>query len=531
MKEYSIWELTRRNASLYPDRTAYIFDDIPHTWKDVENDSSAIAILLSLNGVRHGSHVAIWGVNSYDWVITMLACLKLGAVCVLANYSYQAHEIKHVLNEGGAAEFLIIGEPKDGLSYDEIIQELGDQIHLKKIKHMSCLMDSIPSIDLNDYQAEITAMHEKSDPDDTALIIFTSGTTKAPKGVMLSNRNIFGITETIAQEQGWTKDDIQLITLPMYHGSGANACVFTGIQAAVTSVIMRYYASVPVMEAIQRYKVTAFNVVPALLLVMMNHKDFNKYDLSTLKSGVWSGAGITRDNFLKVSKVFDLRHVKMAYGQTEASTLSTMSGDNDCLEMKMASCGKPLPGVEMRIFHPGKKMELGAGMTGEIQINGCTKMQGYFNLQEENAGKFEEDGWMKTGDLGYMDVDGNLYFVGRMSEMIVRGGENISPAEIEDCIQSYGEMMDQIFVTGVKSDVMNEEIAAFYTASETVDAEKIRAYIASKLAKFKVPRYICQMKEFPMNDNGKIDKRKLKRLAENMGADISEDLIVSVSAR
>lgn len=509
-KGKSLQELLERNARDYSDKVAYVYQGESFTWQQVKEDVDLAATTLLSSGVVRGDHVGILGVNSYRWIIGMFACVEIGAVGILANCEYHVDELLHFLSYGKVST-LLYSNAKHGRSYEDDLAQIASECPLlqKKIHFSELLASSKDEEALAKAKAAATL-------EDTAYVIFTSGTTKRPKGVQLSQGGVLRMARTIADRLELTEQDRQVVAVPLFHGSGANACIMPGVQAAATSVILEGYSSVGVMKAIEQYRCTVYNAVPQTLLLMLNNNDFGRYDLSSLRCGIWAGSAVTEENYERLKKEFGFFNFVLAYGQTEATTLSTMTELHGETALGFAMCGKPLPDVELRIWDEANGCCAPVGGEGEIQINGYTKMQGYLDMPEENAKKYTADGWMRTGDKGRLTPSGDLEFLGRMDDMIIRGGENISPAEIESTICRYSPDVLQVKVLGVDSELFGQEVVAFFTSHTKVAEEEMHAFLTEHLANCKVPSAIARLEVMPILENGKIDVKSLRKRAADL---------------
>lgn len=512
-REQMVRDVVEHNAEAFGKADAYIYEGVRHSWSDFAYDVRRAARVLLGMGVQHGTHVGLWGLNSYAWVVCLVACLEIGACCVLANFSYRRDEMAY-LARYGKVEYLLVGELKNEIDSREIPQFLVRECCVKR----SVSMDWVAA-GSEDCMAKEDAFEracEKVSLDDAAYIIFTSGTTKRPKGVIMPQRSVLRMTATIAQKMGMSHRDVQVVALGMFHGSGVNACVMPALHAGACSVILRCFSSMKVLEAIQTYRCTVFNSVPSLVLFMTRHKEFSLFDLTSLRCGIWSGGAVADEQFERIRRSLANMRVVVAYGQTEATSLSTMTGIDEADGLRCGMCGKPLDGVDVRIADVDGRGVLPVDEIGEIQIGGFSIMKGYYELPEETAKAFSDDGWLKTGDLGRLDKDGALWFIGRIDDMIVRGGENISPAEIESAIAGYSPSIEQVKVVGVQSDLLGQEVAAFFTASELIDKGALTMHLANALAKFKMPSHLRQLDVMPQTSSGKIDKRAVVEMANEM---------------
>lgn len=510
--ESSIRGILARNTSTFAGHAAYIYDDTAYSWVRVEEDVNRAARRLLALGVKRGTHVGVWGMNSYAWVVCVLACMEIGACAVLANYSFRRADMSY-LTRYGKVEYMLVGQAKeehDGLSVARSIMQ--DAPLLKK-----CIsMDDIAFV--SDIQPASEASLDEAcafvEPGDPAYIIFTSGTTKNPKGVVLTQQSVLRMADTIAEHLSLTSDDTQVIALALFHGSGINACIMPALRVGACSVLLKCFSSMKVLDAIARHRCTVFNSIPTLVLLMTRHESFASFDISSLRCGIWSGGAISNDQFAGIRHAISPMKIAMAYGQTEATTLSTMTELSDSESLTCDMCGFPLKGVDLRIRDTQSGSDCPCGVIGEIQIGGYSRMKGYFELPEETAKAFTSDGWLKTGDLGFVDETGQLRFVARADEMIVRGGENISPLEIETAIQSFSETIGAVKVVGMPSALFGQEVAAVFTAGEKLSECELRAFLSAALSKFKMPSYLRQIDEMPYTASGKIDKKAVVALIE-----------------
>lgn len=503
----NIPELLDENARRLGKRTAYIFDDQRWSWQAVKTAADQTAEVLKQWGIQKGDRVGILGVNTIQWIISYFAVLKCGAVAVLFNYSWRGRELKEIISYV-CVKMLLVGEAREGMDYRQILADIpADTPGIAGTVYMNELIAAAGQV-----KTDTAEESPVSNPGETAIIIFTSGTTKRPKGVMLGHDQIIDAMSAVASRAGWHEDDVLLMPLPLFHGSGANAGLMTALITGMTSVIQRSFHSAPALEAIEKYRCTIFNAVPSMILMMIRNEAFENYDLSSLRSGTLSGSTINAETFRKISEAFPGVDFLPAYGMTETSTLNTMCLPGKRPEEKNGSAGPAFEGMQLRILDLRTGSEAETGNEGEIQLRGECVMHGYFDMPEETKKTIGSDGWMHTGDVGYMDEAGELHFKTRLSEMIIRGGENVAPAEVELCIESYGDVIDMVKVVGVPDPVMQEEIAAVIKAKSELDICAVKEYLMQHLACFKVPKYFIQLSEMPMTGSGKIDAKTIKKI-------------------
>lgn len=509
-------ELIRAQVSSRPNDIAYIFDDQEYSWKAVDELSNWTAIALRNKKVKPGDKVALWGVNTLDWVICYFALQKIGATAVLINSGYKDCEANYLLAHTNVTT-LLLGEPKADMSYLDILNRIRSSLpELRQVEEMKKIIHEKQGLS-EEERSWLLSQSENIDESDVACIIFTSGTTSRPKGVQLAQHNLVHNAVAISNHMQWSREDTQLLALPFFHGSGMVPGLLCGVYSGMKTVILRSYKSIPALEAMQKYRCTIFTAVPSMLMIMMQNKKFDSYDLSSYRSGIVSGSSILPEMYHKICKAMGVDQLQMAYGQTETSPLITISPLDDSLDNKALTVGKPIGGIPIRIWS-NEGRECLPDERGEIQVFGDTIMKGYYRQPELTAKKYTEDGWWKTDDVGFFDHEGYLHFCGRCDDMIVRGGENISPLEIEKCIARYSDKITDIKVVGVPSFIVQEEIAVLLTTKdgEQVNPEGLQNYIKSKMASFKVPKYVFQLDCFPLTSNGKPDGKKLKAMAAEM---------------
>jgi acyl-CoA synthetase (AMP-forming)/AMP-acid ligase II len=514
LKNKTIPGILEERVRLSNQRIAMIVEDQTYTWRDCDRITDAIAIYLFKIGVSYGDAVGLWGTNAIEWVLSFLAIEKLGAVAVLLNPAYHADEMRDLM-ERTRVRWLLIGDLKRDLNYKQILKEI--RIDLPELRRWICMGDDIlPLIDsIHSHTAEgpktLTTIVSPGDP---AMVIFTSGTTRRPKGVILGHGQVIEAMQSVADHMDWHEDDRLLLPLPLFHGSGINAGLITTILSGMSCVLLPGFHSAAAMEAIERYHCTVFNAVPSMLIMMARHPQRANYDLSSLQSGILSGSVISPEHYEKILQCLPFRYLIPAYGMTETSTLNTMMPLNDPLEKMAASVGKALPGMKIRIAAVGSDVALSAGEEGEIQIAGDCIMQGYDGEPALTAASRTRDGWFHTGDGGTMDAEGYVYFKARLSAMIVRGGENISPPEIESVIDSFDDDIQMSKVIGIPDPIMQEEPVAIIqmteNAAEPLNQAGLMSYLEKKLAYYKLPKYIFEVKNFPMTSSGKINLNQMR---------------------
>lgn len=356
-----------------------------------------------------------------------------------------------------------------------------------------------------DVDALAQELQEGARPEDTAAMLFTSGTTSVPKGVLLSHYNLVNSALGTLEFTRWTEEDRMLVAVPMFHCFGVTSCLLTAIHAGCTLYLIKYFRSIPVMESIDRYQITVLSGVPSMFLAMAHKPELKGFSLKSLKSGIIAGSAISGSEYRLITEKIPGIALLPSYGQTETSPCVTLMLEEDPLEKRAVTAGRPISHVELRFGSPDTGEALPAGSAGEIQVRGYNVMQGYYKLPEETKETLMGDGWLRTGDLGYMDGDGYLHVEGRIKEMIVRAGENISPHEIESCILDLPEVRE-VKVIGIPAEVVQEKIVACVVPNGgmRIDEDRVISYLSGRLAHYKVPGCVLEFRELPVTASGKV---------------------------
>jgi len=512
-------QILKDNAQKYPEKTAYIFDDRRYSWQETDEITDKVAMYLIRCGIEKGDHVGFWSVNHIGLVFFLLAAMKIGAVPVVINYSYRVYELGNVLRRA-RVEYFFLGERKKNADYRAMAEQVLPHCpELKQIRELLPVLQELPGMCFSHQERNnLQQKKERVQPDDVACITFTSGTTKVPKPVMLTHYNLINNARqfTFRMRVSPENNDVMVAPLPLFHSSGITGMLYHGLVTAITAIIHPMFRVEKALADIVRYRVSVLMAVPSMLEMLAEQAKTGSYDLSSLRVGQSSGSAITPERLLQVVSKLGIKHFLMGYGQTECSPLVTTTLYDDDLPKATASAGLPLPYVQMRIWDCKQQAECEAGQVGEIQVQGFNVMKGYFDSPEENQEKFTSDGWLKTTDLGYVDSEGRLHFVARSSEIIIRHGENISPAEIEAVARQFSNEITAVKVVGVPEPIVQEEIACLVqTNSEALDLQELRQYIKGMLASYKVPKYMLKVTELPMTATGKIDHAAVKRIAED----------------
>ena len=517
----------------FPDQYAFKYTtlDYTRTYSQFRDDvDECCRALLSL-GVKKGSHVALWATNIPQWYITFWATTKIGAVLVTMNTAYKIHEAEYLLRQSDTHTLVMIDGYRDS-NYQAIINELcpelkttetGKQLHSKRLpflrnvitvgfKQKGCLtweeaLDRAENVPLS----EVKRIAATVDPNDVCNMQYTSGTTGFPKGVMLTHYNVVNNGKCIGDRMDLSTADRMMIHVPMFHCFGMVLAMTASMTHGVSLYPMPYFTPKPSLACINSEKITCFHGVPTMFIAMLEHPDFQKTDFSYMRTGIMAGSPCPISVMRDVVEKMHMSEITIVYGQTESSPGCTMSSTDDPLEVRVSTVGRALPEIECRIVDPETGDEMPIGETGEFVARGYNIMKGYYKMPKATAAAIDKDGWLHTGDLACKTPEGNYRITGRLKDMIIRGGENIYPKEIEEFIYTHEKVKD-VQVIGVPDESLGEEIMAciILKDGEEMTADEMRSYIRDHMAKHKVPKYIDFVDSFPMNVAGKILKYKMR---------------------
>ena len=514
-------------AVRYTDRNYF------RTWKELNDEADLIARGMMSLGVKKGDHVAIWATNTPEWILTLFAAAKIGAVLVTVNTNFKIFELEYLLRQSDTKLLVMIGGFKNNdyvATVNELLPELKttsgeiESEHLPFLKRVVFAGKETPEGMLNfedlkilggDFPVEIYEENKKTlNTHDIVNMQYTSGTTGFPKGVMLTHYNILNNGKTIGDGMKFTKNDKLCITVPFFHCFGLVLAMMACITHGTTMVPVERYSPVPVMNAISVEKCTAVHGVPTMFIAMLEHAQFNNFDFSSLRTGIMAGSPCPIEVMKKVIDKMNMREIVIVFGQTEASPGCTMTTTSDSIDKRVNTVGRAFPGVECKIIDPESGEELPINTPGEFCARGYNIMKGYYKMPEATAQAIDKDGWLHTGDLCTMDEDGYYKVVGRIKDMIIRGGENIYPKEIEECLYTCDKVSD-VQVIGVPSEAYGEEVMAcvILKEGEEMTEEEVKEFVGARMAKHKVPRYVRFVDSFPTNAAGKIQKFKMREEA------------------
>ncbi|OED34446.1 AMP-binding protein [Chromatiales bacterium (ex Bugula neritina AB1)] len=517
--EETIDQNLKRTVARWPDREAIVVrhQSVRWSYREFDLQIDQVAKGLIALGIERGDRVALWSPNRIEWVLIQYATARIGAIMVCVNPAYRTVELKYVLQQSGARMIATAPQFKTS-NYKAQIAEVHPE--LPDLEHTVIFGESSWDAMLkagNAIEDKVVATRAASLSNTEAINIqYTSGTTGLPKGATLTHRNILNNGFFVAEGCGYTHEDRVCIPVPLYHCFGM---VMGNIGSTTHGACMVFpgesFEPRSVLETVAEERCTSLYGVPTMFIAQMAQADFDSFDLGSLRTGIMAGSICPIEVMKQVIERMHMDGVTICYGMTETSPVSTQTAADDSLQHRTSSVGRVHPHVEIRIANPETNETVNRGESGEFQTRGYSVMQGYWNDPEKTAAAIDEEGWMHTGDVAVMDEDGYIDITGRIKDLIIRGGENISPREIEDYLFTSKEVAD-VQVVGVPDTKYGEEVCAFVRAAdgEAPTEASIREFCVGNIAHFKVPRYVVVVDEFPMTVTGKIQKYRLREIAE-----------------
>ncbi len=508
----------------YADNEALVDSESGRRWtyRELDDAVNAVARGLLAAGIENRDRVGIWAPNCAEWVLVQYATAKIGAILVNLNPAYRTHELSYAVNQSGL-KMLLSATAFKASNYQEMVEEVRPECTtLERV----VLIDGADWDELlvggRDVPADAVARRLAAlDPGDPINIQYTSGTTGFPKGATLSHRNILNNGYQVTELINFTEADRLAIPVPFYHCFGMVMGNLGCTSHGATIVIPGPgFDPAVTLEAIQTERCTGVYGVPTMFIAMQNHADFASYDLSSLRTGLMAGSPCPVEVMKRCVTDMHMAEVGIAYGMTETSPVSTQTRSDDDLERRTSTIGRVHPHVEIKIVDPLAGDTMARGETGELCTRGYSVMLGYWQQPEKTAEAIDADGWMHTGDLAVMRTDGYANIVGRIKDMVIRGGENVYPREIEEFLYTHPDIED-VQVIGVPDEKYGEEVCAWIkmrAGTEPLDAEAVKAFATGRLAHYKIPRYVIIVQEFPMTVTGKIRKVEMReRTVETLG--------------
>lgn len=534
--EDTIGEFLEKQVKNHPDREFIVYPDrdLRFTYSEFNERVNLLAKGLLAIGLKKGDHLGIWATNVPDWLTFLFATAKIGVVLVTINTAYKSHELEYVMRQSDMKAIAIIDGFRD-VDYIKTIYKLVPELkshqrgnlkskkfpHLKSVIYIGAAkhrgMYNIHELMLlgkHMPDSELEKVKKSLSSHDVINMQYTSGTTGFPKGVMLTHRNILNNGYYIGERQKFTEKDRLCLPVPLFHCFGIVLGVLAILTHAGTLVILEEFDPLLVLAAVEKEKCTALYGVPTMFIAEFTHPMFDMFDLSSLRTGIMAGSPCPIEAMRRVINDMHMKEVTIVYGLTEASPGITQSSVDDPIEKRVETVGKPLPHIEVKIVDPDTGEELGPGEIGEICCRGYNVMKGYYKMPEMTKEVIDEDGWLHSGDLAVMDEEGYYSIVGRIKDMIIRGGENIYPREIEEFLHTMPGVKD-VQVVGIPDEKYGEIVGAFIIKEENADIreEDVRDYAIERIARYKVPKHVFFVEEFPLTASGKVQKFKLREMA------------------
>jgi len=538
-REATLGQLLDETVAKWPNRDAvvYVDRDFRLTWRQFSDLVDEVALGLMALGVKKGEKVGIWANNVPYWVVLMFATARIGAVLLTVNTHYRRAEIEYLLKQSDCENLVLIDGFRDtdyvGTIYD-LVPELKTQErgrlksekfpHLKRViflgieKHRGMYsMSEVQALSVMTAPEDYEARQASLSPHDVVNMQYTSGTTGFPKGVQLTHYNIGNNGYWIGENQQFTEKDRLCLGVPLFHCFGCVLGVMACVNHATTMVFLENFDPVMAMTSVEEEKCTAIYGVPTMFISMLEHKLFKRFDFSSLRTGIMAGSPCPIEFMKRAMNEMNMREITICYGLTEGSPVMTQTRIGDSLRQMTETVGRAMPAIEVKITDPETGRDSPENTVGEICCRGYNVMKGYYNNPEATAKAIDIDGWLHSGDLGVMDEEGYVTVTGRLKDMIIRGGENVYPREIEEFLYRMDGILD-VQVVGVPSRKFGEEVGAFVILKPDaqLEPEDVKEFCRGQIARYKIPKYIAFVDAYPMTASGKIQKYKLRELAAEM---------------
>jgi fatty-acyl-CoA synthase len=533
----TIGQLVDLVADQFSDSKAVMYhnEGIDYTYREFQKVCSDVAKGFMALGVEKGDHIAIWANNVPEWLFSQFGTGKMGGVLVTVNTNYRSFELEYLMSQSDATTLVLVGGVREPDDYIKIVYDVCPELKdcepgklecakLPKLKNVVLLSkerrpgmyswDDVIDMGRSVSDAELQARQDSLDPDDVINMQYTSGTTGFPKGVMLTHTNLIGNAKSLAGCMDLSSKDNLCIPVPFFHCFG---CVLGTLSCVVSASCMSPVPSFTpeaVLEVVERNRCTALHGVPTMFIAELEAMEKKSYDTQSLRTGIMAGSPCPIEVMKKVVNVMGAKEMTIVYGQTEASPGITQTRREDSLELRVSTVGRALPNVEVKIVDPATQKTVTPGTQGELCTRGYHVMKGYYKNPEATADAIDAEGWLHTGDLAVMDENGYCKITGRIKDMIIRGGENIYPREIEEFLYTHPKVKD-VQVVGIPSRKYGEEVAAFIQlkAGVTADDAEMKTFCKDKIAFHKIPAFFLFVDDYPTTASGKIQKYKLREQA------------------
>ncbi|MCL2043809.1 MAG: AMP-binding protein [Treponema sp.] len=533
--EQTLGDVLREKTKNNPDHDFIVYADrnLRFSYAEFDQRVDRLAKGFLAMGLKKGDHVGMWATNVPDWNTVLFACARLGLVFVTINTAYKTHELEYLLKQSDLVCLCVIDGWRDS-DYVGMVNELVPELktaprgHLNSenfpfLKHVVYVgqqkhrgmysFNELLLLGQHVDDTELRKIESSLDCHDVVNMQYTSGTTGFPKGVMLTHHNILNNGLGIGSNQRFTENDVVCLPVPLFHCFGLVLGMMAILTHGATAAIVEWFDPLLVLATVQKEKCTALYGVPTMFIAELNHPMFKMFDLSSLRTGIMAGSPCPIETMRQVIDLMHAKELTICYGLTESSPVMTQTRYDDDIEAKVETVGRELPGVEVTIRNPETGEECPDGVHGEFCCRGYNSMKGYYKMPEATAQCIDKDGWLHSGDLGVKDERGLFRVTGRIKDMIIRGGENVYPKEIEDFLYTMPGVKD-VQVVGITSKRYGEEIGAFVILHPdvTMNEEDVQDFCRGKISRFKIPKYVFFVDSYPLTASGKIQKYQLREL-------------------
>jgi fatty-acyl-CoA synthase len=533
----TVGELLDENARKNPERDALVYSDrdLKYSYRQLNSRVEKLAKGMHALGIKKGDHIGIWATNVPDWLAVFYASARIGAIFITVNTSYRPHELEYVLRQSDMKALFLI----DGYRDTDYVQTVYDLVPELKTSPKGALqsenfpflkyvvyigprqhrgmhsLDEVMELANSIEDDEFAIIRKAPKPHDTVNMQYTSGTTGFPKGVMLTHYGIINNGFSIGERQKFAGHDRLCLPVPLFHCFGITLGVMAILTHGGTLAPLETFDPLMALAVVQKERCTALYGVPTMFIAELTHPMFNMFDLSSLRTGIMAGSPCPEPVMRQVMEKMHCREITIVYGLTEASPGITQTQTDDPINIRIATVGKPFEGVEVKIIDPETGAALPAGQPGELCSRGYNTMKGYYKMPQQTAEAISPDGWLRTGDQAVGDEAGYIKITGRLKDVIIRGGENIYPKEVEDFLREIPNIRD-VQIVAVPSEKYGEEAAAFVQMREgaNLEASEIQDFCRGKIARYKIPKFIFFTDSFPLTASGKVQKFKLRETAK-----------------